>query len=115
MRFIEGYLEKCLKNKAFHKKTSLIAGGIIGIIFFIFNVITGIPMEVAIATGIATIITFTIMWYFIIGRLHKSFSKQMIDVDVKESKDEIQKKRENARRLMEERNAKRNKKNKKKN
>ncbi|MGL4849635.1 MAG: hypothetical protein ACRC28_12060 [Clostridium sp.] len=109
MKFIEAYLEKCLRDKGFHKKTSLIAGVVIGIIFYIINVFSGMSMDVALVTGIATIITFTIVWYVVIKRLHKSFASQRGLVDTKEIMEDRDKKRENAKRLMEKRNSKKNK------
>ncbi|MGL5417136.1 MAG: hypothetical protein ACRDAU_15820 [Clostridium sp.] len=105
MKFIEEYLEKCLKNKGFHWKTSIIAGGIIGLVFFLVNLFSGIVFDVAMVIFIAMTISFSLIWYIIINRLHKTFRKQIV-IEGKDSEEERKTKRENARRLMEKRNSK---------
>lgn len=99
MEFLEEYVRKCVSEKKYLIKTSMLAGLIIGFILLIIDIIAGRDIKTSVVSFVIISIIFFFMWLLIVRQLNKLLEKQ--DRRVKEEV-EINRnaKRANLRRKM---------------
>ena len=76
MRFVDTYIKKCLENKSYFRKSSVIAGFILSFITFLMNIFSKQDIKISIITLLVMWGIFSGFWFFLVRQLEKTFRKQ---------------------------------------
>ncbi|MGV3024387.1 hypothetical protein ACED96_01575 [Clostridium thermobutyricum] len=76
MQFIDVYIQKCLENKSYYRKTSIKAGFILSSVIFLMNIFSNQNITASIIVLFIMWGIFTWAWFIFVKQLEKIAKKQ---------------------------------------